>query len=133
MGHAVLHRDDQLVPVLRLVVLQVLERPGQPVVAALQLRSAHVDAAVGVGRRAELELEHEVVAELARRLELLDLAALGRRGHDEPAVDHAKRPSGDAVRPSKATGSVTIGHGGAFGSDACHFFALALSASVVGR
>ena len=44
-----------------------------------------------------------------------------------------KRPSGDAVRPSNATGSVIIGHGGAFGSEACHFFALALSASVVGQ
>ena len=132
-GHAVLHGDHQLVPVLRLVVLQRLERAGEAVVAALQLRPAHEDAAVGIRRGAELELQHEVVAELARRPELLDLAAFGRRGHHEPAVDRDEAAIGHAVRPSNATGSVTNGHGGAFGSDACHCFALSLSSSVVGR
>ena len=33
-------------------------------------------------------------AELARRPELLDLAALGRRRDDEPAVDHAEASVG---------------------------------------
>ena len=83
---------DQLVPILRLVVLEVLVRPGERVVAALELAAAEEDAAVGVRRRAKIELEREVAAKVARRGELLDAAAFGRRGDDEPAIDRAESP-----------------------------------------
>src|SRR6187399_3076239 len=43
------------------------------------------------------------------------------------------RPSALLGWPSKLTGFVTMGHGGAFGSLACHFLADSLSASDVGR
>src|SRR5439155_23402652 len=43
------------------------------------------------------------------------------------------RPSELLVWPSKLTGFVTMGQGGAFGSLACHFLAASLSESEVGR
>src|SRR5262245_16698349 len=90
--NAVLDRDDQLVPILRLIPLQVRERSGQCVIAALQLRTAAVDATVSIRRRAKFELQNEIVSELPRRPQLLNLAAFGRRGDDETAVDHDEPP-----------------------------------------
>ena len=94
VGHPAADRHHQLVPVLRPVALEALVGSREPVVAALQLRPAEVDAAVGVRRGAELELEHEVLGELARRPELLDLPVLGRRRHHQPAVDGGEAPVG---------------------------------------
>src|SRR5689334_8013190 len=60
-GGAVLGDDNQLVPILRLIAGLVVRRgAGEGIVAALKLRLAKEDAAVGVGRGAEFELEREV-------------------------------------------------------------------------
>ena len=96
--------DFNLVPVLRLVFLEVFVRAGEGVVAALELAAADEDAAVGVGGGAEIELEREVVGEVARGVDLLDAAACGGRRGDEAAVDGAERPSAEADLPSKVTG-----------------------------
>src|SRR5262245_6164370 len=87
---AALHLDHELVPLLRPVALQALVGAGEGVVAALQLRPAQVDAAVGERRGAELEPQLEVLGELARRPELLDLAVLGRRRDHEAPADRAE-------------------------------------------
>ena len=55
----------------------------------MQLRLAQVDAAVGVGRGAELQLEDEVLGELLLRREGLDATAFGGGRDHEPAVDGA--------------------------------------------
>ena len=76
-GHAALDRHHDLVPPLGAVMLQVLVGPGEGVVPALELGAPDVDAAVGVGGGAELELEDEILGELAGGPELLNLPVLG--------------------------------------------------------
>ena len=66
-GRVPLHDDFDFVPILGLVVLQLLVRTGHEVVAALKLRPAQEDAAVGVHPGPELQLEMEVVRQLADR------------------------------------------------------------------
>src|SRR2546425_5340172 len=81
-GRAALDHHHELVPVLRLVALQVPVGPGYPVIADLELRPPDVHAAVGVGGGAKLELQDEVPGKLARGPELLDLPVLrGGRDH----------------------------------------------------
>src|SRR5687768_10784805 len=82
MGDAVFHDDDHFVPILRLVVFQLFVRAGEGIIAALQLRFADEDAAVGIWRRAEFELEREIFGELFCRVKLLDAAVFGRGGDD---------------------------------------------------
>src|SRR5690606_32165897 len=67
LGDAAAHGDGQFVPVLRLVAREVRVRPRPAVVAHLQLLPAQVAPAVGKRRGPELELQHEVLAELALR------------------------------------------------------------------
>src|SRR4051812_35461151 len=88
------HRDDELVPILGLVVRQRGVRASETVIAALQLWAAQVDAAVGVGCGAELQLQDEVLGELTSCPDLLDLPAFRGRGHHEAAVDRAEAPVG---------------------------------------
>src|SRR5262249_53980165 len=85
VSDVVLHHHHDLVPVLCLVLLQLLVRPGDQVVAHLQLRPAQEQAAVGVHRRPELQAQLEVLRELLHRPQLLALLA-GLAGVDD---DHA--------------------------------------------
>lgn len=62
-GDAVGDRDLDLIPILRPVFLQVLVWPSHEIIAALQLRPADEDAAVGIRRRAEFQPENEIVGE----------------------------------------------------------------------
>src|SRR5208282_868561 len=78
--------DDDLIPVLRLVMLQMVVRPRDEIVAALQLRPANEDAAVGVGRGAEFQFQDEILGEFARGGDLLNLPKFGRRGHNQPVM-----------------------------------------------
>src|SRR5207253_5645197 len=86
-GRAPLDHDLDLVPVLRLVFLQILVGAGHWVVAALELRLADENAAVGIDAGAELELEDEVLGKLFHGVELGDepLLALGEV-HGEDAL-----------------------------------------------
>ena len=52
----------------------------------MKLRPSDEDAAVGVGSRAEFQLQREVFRELARRPHLLDAATFGRSRHDNAAM-----------------------------------------------
>ena len=63
-------------------------------VAALELGLAQVDAAIGIGRGAEFELEDEILRELLLGPERLDTPALGGRGDDEASVDGTVAPVG---------------------------------------
>ena len=94
MGRVALHRDDQLVPILRFVVLEILVRTGERIVAALELAAAQEYAAVGVGRSAKFQLEREVFGKVTSRIELLDAAAFCRRGDDKPAIQCNKTSVG---------------------------------------
>jgi len=66
MRDVVRHRDFNFVPILRFVFLQVFVRPGHEVIAALQLRAANEDAAVGIRAGAKFQLEIEVVRKRLR-------------------------------------------------------------------
>ncbi len=57
MGRTVLHSHHDLVPFLRSVLFQRFVGPGQEVIAALELRFADEDTAVGIGCGPKLELE----------------------------------------------------------------------------
>jgi len=68
---AVCHRDLDFIPILRLIFLQILVRPGDEIIAALQLRLADEDTAVRIGGGAKFQPEIEVVGKLARRSDFL--------------------------------------------------------------
>ena len=89
LGHAVLHGDLDLVPLLWLVLLQLQVGSGDEVIAALELRLADEDPAVGIHRRAEFELEHEVFRKLRDRVKLSgELVGLIGEGHgNDPVLD----------------------------------------------
>src|SRR6185295_5268147 len=70
MCDAVLHRDFDFIPVLRLVFFERLVRTGHEVVSTLELRLPDEDAAVRVDGRAEFQFETEVPGELAGRRQL---------------------------------------------------------------
>src|ERR1019366_2132956 len=61
-------------------------RPGEQIIAALELRLADENPAVGLRRGAKFELENKTFRKIARSRELLNLPSLRRRGHDEPPV-----------------------------------------------
>ena len=70
-------------------MLEVFVRAGDEKVAALQLRLAQIDAAVGVGRGAEFEAQLKILGKLASGPERLNATAFGGRRDDETSVDGA--------------------------------------------
>ena len=78
MSDIVLHHHLNLVPVLRLVLLKSLVRSGHQVIAALQLRPAQKDPAVGVHRGAKLEAKDEVLRKFLLGPQLAQVRSLGR-------------------------------------------------------
>ena len=81
--------DFNLVPVLRFVELEVFVRPGDEVIAALQLRGADKDAAVGIDPGAKFQTQDKVRGELAHGPQLpngLGAAVAVVGGHD--AIGH---------------------------------------------
>ena len=86
MGDTVLHDNDQFIPVASLVVFQVFIRPGQRVVAALQLGLADEHATVSIRRSTEFKFECDIAREFANRIELLNSTTLSGCGDDESAV-----------------------------------------------
>jgi hypothetical protein len=90
--------NNDLVPVLRPVFLQVLVGSGDEVVAALELRPAHVDATVGIHRGTKFQLQDEVLREFLLRENLLDFAGRARMHHQR--VDaHAIAGIGALILP----------------------------------
>src|SRR5882672_1333096 len=75
MSHVVGNGNDDFVPILRLVLLQLRVRSCDKVIAALKLRFTDENAAIGIGSRAELQFEDEVVGEFACRPHLLHSSA----------------------------------------------------------
>ena len=67
MRGAAPHRDLDFIPVLGLVFLEFLVRPGDEVIATLKLRFADENAAVGVHGSAEFQLQMEILGKLSRR------------------------------------------------------------------
>src|SRR6185503_20625912 len=96
--------DFHFVPILRAVMLELFVRPGQRIIAALQLRPADVDAAVRIGRSAELEPQREVVREFGGGVELLNLPAFGWRRDNEPSVLRLETTIGRAGLAVKTDG-----------------------------
>ena len=89
MSDIVLHHHLNLVPVLRLVLLESLVRTGHQVIAALQLRPAQKDPAVGVHRGAKLEAKDEVLRKFLLGPQLAQVRSLGRSviiNHDLPVL-----------------------------------------------
>src|SRR5439155_8700218 len=86
MRHDILGHNNHFITVLRLVLLKLLVGTGEQIITALKLGLGEKDAAVGVGRRAKLQLEREVLREFASRPNLGDLAPFRRRRHDQAAV-----------------------------------------------
>src|SRR5262245_39934786 len=78
MSDAVLYDDHHFVPVLRFVFLQLFIGPRQRIVATLKLRLADEHPAVGVGSRAKIQLEREILRKLARRPKLSDFSPFRR-------------------------------------------------------
>ena len=77
VGEVVVDGHDQVVPILRFVVFQFFVGAGDEVIAALKLRLAEEDAAVGVDGGAELQLEGEVAGEFFGGPELTEAGAFG--------------------------------------------------------
>jgi hypothetical protein len=68
-GETTAHRDDQFIPVQRSIALQVEVGTRDEEVAALQLRTANENAAVGVRTGAEFQPQFEVARIRADRLQ----------------------------------------------------------------
>ena len=81
-GQPVFDRDFDFIPIARAIILQLLVRTGEKIVAALQLRTANEDAAVSVGRRAKFEPKDKVFWKFARRIDLLNPATFSRSRDD---------------------------------------------------
>src|SRR5881394_43048 len=96
IGHAFVHGHFDLVPVASPVMLEVLVRAGERVIAALKLSATNEDPAIGVGRRAEFQAQDEVLREFLRGGNLLYPSAFGRSGDDQPAVFGDESPVGAA-------------------------------------
>src|SRR6267142_5410584 len=77
-GGTVFDRDFDFIPFARAIVLQLLVRAGEKIVATLQLRTPNEDAAVSVGRRAKFEPKDKVFWKFACRIDLLNPATFSR-------------------------------------------------------
>src|SRR4051794_9191738 len=92
--------DHELIPILRMVILEILVRTRDEIVAALDLASANEDTAVGVRCRSKIEFQREVARKVASRCQLLNSASFGRSRDNQSAANGAESPvarSGFAV------------------------------------
>src|SRR5262249_32860123 len=83
---AAFYRNFHFVPLLRLVLLQLRIRPGNQIIATLQLRLAKKDAPVRKWRPAKFQLEHEILWKFSRCPQSFDLAIFRWSRDDQPPV-----------------------------------------------
>ena len=87
MGDVVFDVHFNLVPVLRLLALQIFIRSRNPIIPALELGITNEDPAIGIGCSSELKLQNKVSRKLPRRPHRLYAAPFRRGFYHDPAIN----------------------------------------------
>ena len=70
--HVIRDDDIDFIPILRFVAREIRIRPGDEIIATLQLRPANKNSAIGIRARAKFQFQIKVIRKLALRPDFLD-------------------------------------------------------------